>query len=81
MTSYKGIHVDHSKDHDANVLRQLETARMNGITLNPKKLQFKSTKCELFGLTPTLKVMKSRGHKADECTKRQDRSSEFPRHG
>ena len=57
-----------SKDHDSNVLRQLETARMNGITLNPKELQFKSTKCELFGNTLTSEVMKSRGHKADECT-------------
>ena len=38
-----------SKDHDVNVLRLLETARMNGIKFNPKKLQFKSTKCEFFG--------------------------------
>jgi len=27
------------------VLRLLETARMNDIKLNPKELQFKSTKC------------------------------------
>jgi len=27
-----------SKDHDVNVLRLLETARMNGIKFNPKKL-------------------------------------------
>ena len=32
-----------SKDHNVNVLRLLETARMNGIKFNPKKLQFKST--------------------------------------
>ena len=36
-----------------NLLRQLETARMNGIKFNPKKLKFKSTKCELFGHTLT----------------------------
>ena len=33
-----------SKDHDVNLLQLLETARMNGIKLNPKKLQFKTTK-------------------------------------
>jgi len=37
-----------SKDHDVNVLRLLDTARMNGIKFTPKKLQFKSTKCKLF---------------------------------
>ena len=40
------------KDHDVDVYRLLETARMNGIKLNPKKLQFKSIKCEFFGHTP-----------------------------
>jgi len=34
-----------------NVLRLLETARMNGIKFRSKKLQFKSTKCEFFGHT------------------------------
>ena len=38
-----------SKDHDVNLLQLLETARMNGIKLNPKKLQFKTTKCNFFG--------------------------------
>ena len=46
------------KDHDGNVLRLLETARMNGIKFNPKKLQFKSTKCELFEHTLTPEGMK-----------------------
>ena len=36
-----------------NVLKLLETARTNGIKFNPKKLQFKSSKCEFFGHTPT----------------------------
>jgi len=36
-----------------NVLKLLETARMNGIKLNPKKRPFKSTKCEFFGHTLT----------------------------
>ena len=47
-----------SKDHDVNLLRLLETARMNGIKFNPKKLQFKSTKCEFFGHTLTPEGMK-----------------------
>ena len=32
-----------SKDHDVNLLQLLETARMNGIKFNPKKLLFKTT--------------------------------------
>ena len=47
-----------SKDHDVNLLQLLETARMNGIKLNPKKLQFKTTKCNFFGQTITLEGMK-----------------------
>ena len=47
-----------SKDHDVNVLRLLETARMNGIKFNPKNLQFRSTKCEFFGHTLTPEGMK-----------------------
>ena len=38
-------------DHDVNLLRLLETARMNGIKFNPKKLQFKTTEREFFGQT------------------------------
>ena len=47
-----------SKDHDVNLLQLLETARMNGIKFNPNKLQFKTTKCDFFGQTITLKDMK-----------------------
>ena len=47
-----------SKDHDVSVLKLLETARMNGIKFNPKKLQFKSSKCEFFGHTLTPEGMK-----------------------
>ena len=54
-----------SKDHDVNVLRLLETARMNGIKFNPKKLQFKSTKCEFFGHTLTPEGMKIDDRKVD----------------
>ena len=47
-----------SKDHDVNLLRLLERARMNGIKFNPKKLQFKTTECEFFGQTLTTVGMK-----------------------
>ena len=41
-------------DHDGKVLTLLETARMNNLTLNPKKIQFKSKDCKFFGhrITP-----------------------------
>lgn len=40
-----------SKGHDVILLRLLDTARMNGIKFNPKKLQFKTTEGEFFGQT------------------------------
>ena len=48
-------------EHDRNFLTLCETARINGLKLNAKKLQFKSTDCKFFGhrLTP-------QGLKADE---------------
>ena len=47
-----------SKDHGVNLLQFLKTARMNGIKFNPKKLQFKTTKCDFFGQTITPEGMK-----------------------
>ena len=40
--------------HDGRLLTLLETARMNNLSLNPDKIQFKSTDCKFFGhrLTP-----------------------------
>ena len=40
--------------HDGRLLTLLETARMNNLSLNPDKIQFKSTDCKCFGhrLTP-----------------------------
>ena len=40
--------------HDGQLLTLLETARMNNLSLNPNKIQFKSTDCKFFGhrLTP-----------------------------
>ena len=48
-------------EHDRNFLMLCETARINGLKLNAKKLQFKSIDCKFFGhkLTP-------QGLKADE---------------
>ena len=47
-----GKHANH--DHDARLLTLLETAHMNSVTLNAKKLNFKSTDWPFFGhnLTP-----------------------------
>ena len=47
-----------SRDHDENLLQLLETARMNVIKLNPRVLQFKTTKCDFFGQTITPEGMK-----------------------
>ena len=51
-TVIQGKHANH--DHDARLLTLLETAHMNNVTLNAKKLKFKSTYCPFFGhnLTP-----------------------------
>ena len=40
--------------HNGRLLTLLETARMNNLSLNPDKIQFKSTDCKFFGhrLTP-----------------------------
>ena len=40
--------------HDGRLLILLKTARMNNLSLNPDKIQFKSTDCKFFGhrLTP-----------------------------
>ena len=35
--------------HDGQLLTLLETARMNNLSLNPDKIQFKSTDCKFFG--------------------------------
>ena len=34
--------------HDGRLLTLLETTRMNNLSLNPDKIQFKSTDCKFF---------------------------------
>ena len=48
------IHGPTENTHDRTVLILCETARLNKISLNSKKMQFKSTDCKFFGhrLTP-----------------------------
>ena len=48
------IHGATEKAHDGTVLILCETARLNNLSLNSKKMQFKSTDCKFFGhrLTP-----------------------------
>ena len=59
----KGVHgiaddiITHGEteiQHDGRLLTLLETARMNNLSLNPDKIQFKSTDCKFFRhrLTP-----------------------------
>ena len=60
-----------SKDHDVNLLRLLETARMNWIKFNPKKLQFKTTECEFFGQTLTPMGMKIDDRKVEAVKQMQ----------
>ena len=60
-----------SKDHDVNLLRLLETARMNGVKFNPKKLQFKTTECEFFAQTLTPMGMKIDDRKAEAVKQMQ----------
>ena len=47
-------HGETEVQHDSRLLTLLKTARMNNLSLNPDKIQFKSTDCKFFGhrLTP-----------------------------
>ena len=47
-------HGETETQHDGRLLTLLETARMNNLSLNPDKIQFKSTDCKFFRhrLTP-----------------------------
>ena len=48
------IHGARENTHDGTGLVLCETARLNSLSLNSKKMQFKSTDCKFFGhrLTP-----------------------------
>ena len=57
------IYGENEIEHDASFIILCETARVNGLRLNAKKLQFKSSDCKFFGhkLTPDgLKADKSK---------------------
>ena len=41
-------HGETKVQHDGRLLTLLETARMNNLSLNPNKIQFKSTDCKFF---------------------------------
>ena len=51
-----GKHTNH--DHDTRLLTLLETAHMNGVTLNAKKFNFKFTDCPFFGHNHTPEGLK-----------------------
>ena len=52
------IHGPTENTHDRTVLILCETARLNNLSLNSKKMQFKSTDCKFFGYRLTLDGIK-----------------------
>ena len=52
------IHGPTENTHDRTVLMLCETARLNNLSLNSKKMQFKSTDCKFFGHRLTLDGIK-----------------------
>ena len=52
------IHGATENTHDGTVLVLCETARLNNLSLNSKKIQFKSTDCKFFGHRLTLDGIK-----------------------
>ena len=52
------IHGPTENTHDGTVLILCETARLNNLSLNSKKMQFKSTDCKFFGHRLTLDGIK-----------------------
>ena len=52
------IHGATENTHDGTVLVLCETARLNNLSLNSKKMQFKSTHCKFFGHRLTADVIK-----------------------
>ena len=52
------IHGATENTHDGTVLILCKTARLNNLSLNSKKMQFKSTDCKFFGHRLTLDIIK-----------------------
>ena len=52
------IHGTTENTHDGTALVLCETARLNNLSLNSKKMQFKSTDCKFFGHRLTLDDIK-----------------------
>ena len=50
IADYILTHEETEIQHDGKLLT-LQTARMNNLSLNPEKIQFKSTDCKFFGHT------------------------------
>ena len=49
IADYIVIHGATENTHDGTVFIPCETARLNNLSLNSKKMQFKSTDCKFFG--------------------------------
>ena len=56
-------------EHDGRVLALCETARMNNLSLNPKKMQFKLRDCKFFGHRITTNGIGVDSEKVEAITK------------
>ena len=59
------IHGATENTHDGTVLVLCKTARLNNLSLNSKKMQFKSTDCKLFGHRHHSRPQENRSHNTD----------------
>ena len=63
-------------EHDKNFITLCETARVNGLSLNAKKLQFKSKDCKFFGHRLTPEGLKADSDKIEAITKMEAPTNE-----
>ena len=56
------------KDHEGRIIALLETARQNNLTLNSKKMQFRSQDCKFLGHRLTPEGLKGDSDKVSEIT-------------
>ena len=63
------IYGENEIEHDASFIILCETARVNGLKLNAKKLQFKSSDCKFFGHKLTLEGLKADKSKIEAIVK------------
>ena len=79
------IHGATENTHDGTVLILCKTARLNNLSLNSKKMQFKSTDCKFIGHRLTLDGIKvdpkKRGHNTCGSTSKHGKPAVFQWNG